>query len=155
MEPHGKKLKLTKEQKEFLTDSLIAYGTDLLNDEESFDRNALVVMFLISQRNNAISFQHALEDKQKHGIKLNEETLSKLQEFMGKNRFSPLLGCGWKEESEVIGYLADFGLKFGKTFMDRLIEGYVEVTSSMPPEQFDNQKERKEKINKEFEKNEA
>lgn len=153
MEPHGKKLKLTKELEGFLTEPLIAYGTDLLNDEDNFDRNALVVMYLVCQRNNALSIQRALEDKKKHGIRLDEETLTKLKRFMDKNRFSPLLGCGWKSEEEVIGYLADFGLKFGKVFMDRIMEGYVEVTSSMPPEDFDNKKKRSEKISKELEEN--
>jgi len=136
----------------WLGSGLVAMGNDILNNEK-ITKADVIIMYLVSQRDNALLIQRILEDKKKRGIKFTEESLQKIQKFMNQNRFSPLLGCGWKEESEVIVYLLDVGLKLGKPFLDKICENYQSVTSTMPSLQFDNPEERNKKIEKELNEN--
>jgi len=147
------KLKFNREGlQEWLGSGLIALGNDILNDEEKYTRNELILLYLVSQRNNALSIQRAIEDKQKRGIKLSKGTWQKLQKFMDQNRFSPLLGGGWKSESEAVGYLLDVGLKCGKNFLDKLLdsEHFSSVTATMKEETFADEKSKRKAVEKAF-----
>jgi hypothetical protein len=155
MEFNKLKLKFNnKELSEWLGSGLVVLGTDMLNDEEKYTRNELILLYLVSQRNNALSIQKAIEDKQKHGIKLSKETLQKLQKFMNQNRFSPLIGYGWKSEERAIEFLVDMGLKTGKPFLDKLLDSeyFQSMTSTMKEETFADEKNKRKAVAETLEK---
>ena len=152
MEKKTEKLRVSNELRAFLGSGLVQYGEDVLNSEVS--RHDIIVQLLISQKNNVLGIQKMQEDKQKQGIKLNEKTIAKFKRFMSRNRFSPLLGGGWKSEEEVINYLLDVGLKLGKNFLDKLSssDNFSSVTSTMKNEVFEDEKNRRKAVAEALEK---
>ncbi len=155
MEKDKLKLKLTSEEENSLTHPLIAMGTDLLNNQD-IDKESIIKLYLYSQQNCRMMQSRLEELKDRRKVSLSEETVHKIAEFRKASRRHVFAGgeC-FRDEDEALSFLLDLGLKFGFSFLEKMLndDNFKSVTSTMEPEGFDNPEERNKKIEKDFEEN--
>jgi hypothetical protein len=150
MEQNKTKLKLTKEEEQSLTPSLIALGMDLVNNKDVSKEDA-VKLYLYSQQNLRMIMERIERAKDNTKVSIHPITRDKLKLFMATSRIDLFAGGRrFKTEDEAINYLLDVVLQLGVNFLDEIYGNFESVTGSMPPEDFDNPKKRNEEINGEF-----
>ncbi len=142
MEPNKNKLKLSEQERNRLTPSLIALGEDLLNNEY-MEKENIIKLYLHSQQNLRIILQRIENSKNNRSVSLQPETLEGLREFITVSRKHVFAGgARFEDENEAVAFLVDVALKFGYDFLEKMLddENFKNVTFTTREELGDTEK---------------